>query len=588
MIISTLGQAKSLWGKLLSIAFLIAISTLDVSAFPLNSGELNSQLIKPNLPLNRQPMQNDEVSIINKADDWGNSTSQDDITLTVKAIFVNGAPEGVSYKKTNDLISSLAKSYINEDITFSRLQDLALKMTKLYRENGFFLTRVIIPQQDFKDGNILLTVIPGTLDSIVINNNADISNDLIKAQIPERLKFNEVIRTDDIDRYALLLNEIPGTNSKLHLFPGNNPGSTSVLLDIDETSRYRGAFIIDNYGNKTISRERLIAELGMSSLAGRGDMLGMSFVGSHGKGRVSNLAMDYSWLTGFDASRLGVGYNRLDYKYYFLDNTFHGYADTVNVKLTQPVIRQNDLYLTGYTSIYSSRMVDKYPWLFSVYGQSAEKTVLKSSSGLAMRTNFSNNSTLSANIEIVNGKVDYQNKAAEFWNGADLRQTSGYFYQLNTQLESIFKLNKNHAIRSNIIGMYSNKNVDSSQKLAVGGPFSVRSFDSDDIMLDSGVIWKGEITRDIYLPVSTINNMTVFGFYDYAYGQVNRKNRTTTGHVLTQENDIYVAAAGVGVNIFSKFLGDYSITWSQRMLNKGAQTNPSDKHKLWLSYSINI
>ncbi|HAT1638784.1 ShlB/FhaC/HecB family hemolysin secretion/activation protein [Raoultella planticola] len=588
MIISTLGQAKSLWGKLLSIAFLIAISTLDVSAFPLNSGELNSQLIKPNLPLNRQPMQNDEVSIINKADDWGNSTSQDDITLTVKAIFVNGAPEGVSYKKTNDLISSLAKSYINEDITFSRLQDLALKMTKLYRENGFFLTRVIIPQQDFKDGNILLTVIPGTLDSIVINNNADISNDLIKAQIPERLKFNEVIRTDDIDRYALLLNEIPGTSSKLHLFPGNNPGSTSVLLDIDETSRYRGAFIIDNYGNKTISRERLIAELGMSSLAGRGDMLGMSFVGSHGKGRVSNLAMDYSWLTGFDASRLGVGYNRLDYKYYFLDNTFHGYADTVNVKLTQPVIRQNDLYLTGYTSIYSSRMVDKYPWLFSVYGQSAEKTVLKSSSGLAMRTNFSNNSTLSANIEIVNGKVDYQNKAAEFWNGADLRQTSGYFYQLNTQLESIFKLNKNHAIRSNIIGMYSNKNVDSSQKLAVGGPFSVRSFDSDDIMLDSGVIWKGEITRDIYLPVSTINNMTVFGFYDYAYGQVNRKNRTTTGHVLTQENDIYVAAAGVGVNIFSKFLGDYSITWSQRMLNKGAQTNPSDKHKLWLSYSINI
>ena len=169
-----------------------------------------------------------------------------------------------------------------------------------------------------------------------------------------------------------------------------------------------------------------------------------------------------------------------------------------------------------------------------------------------------------------------------------MRQTSGYFYQLNTQLESIFKLNKNHAIRSNIIGMYSNKNVDSSQKLAVGGPFSVRSFDSDDIMLDSGVIWKGEITRDIYLPVSTINNMTVFGFYDYAYGQVNRKNRTTTGHVLTQENDIYVAAAGVGVNIFSKFLGDYSITWSQRMLNKGAQTNPSDKHKLWLSYSINI
>ncbi|HHT0377939.1 TPA: ShlB/FhaC/HecB family hemolysin secretion/activation protein [Raoultella planticola] len=588
MIISTLGQANSQWGKSLFIAFLIVISTPDVSAFPLSSGELNSQLIKPNLPLNRQPMQNNSVSIINESDGWGNSTSQNDITLTVKAIFIDGAPEGIVYKKTNDLISSLAKSYINENLTFSRLQDLALKMTKLYRENGFFLTRVIIPQQDFKDGKILLTVIPGTLDAIVIDNNADISNELIKAQIPEGLKFNEVIRKDDIDRYALLLNEIPGTSSKLHLFPGKNPGSTSVLLDIDETSRYRGTFIIDNYGNKTISRERFIAELGMSSLAGRGDMLGMSFIGSHGKGRVSNLAMDYSWLTGFDASRLGVSYSRLDYKYYFLDNIFYGYADTVNVQLTQPVIRQNNLYLTGYTSIYSTRMVDKYPWLFSVYGQTAEKTVQKSISGLAVRANFSNENMLGINMEIVNGTVDYENKAAEFWNGADLRHTSGYFYQLNTQLESIFKLHDHYAIRSNLIGTYSNKNVDSSQKLAVGGPFAVRSFDSDDIMLDSGVIWRGEIARDIYLPVSAINSMAVFGFYDYAYGQVNRKNRTTTGHVLTQENNIYTAAAGVGINISSKSLGDYSITWSQRMLNKGTQPNLTDKHKLWLSYSINL
>ncbi|MEG2267572.1 MAG: ShlB/FhaC/HecB family hemolysin secretion/activation protein, partial [Acinetobacter sp.] len=185
-----------------------------------------------------------------------------------------------------------------------------------------------------------------------------------------------------------------------------------------------------------------------------------------------------------------------------------------------------------------------------------------------------------------NGEADYLNKAAEFWNGADLRQTGGYFYQLNAHMEHTWELNADYIVRNSITGMYSNKNLDSSQKLAAGGPLAVSAFDADEVMLDTGIIWKGEITRHISLPA--LKNMTLSGFYEYSHGQVNRKNKTLSGDVLTNNNFVGIAAAGIGINIPGKSWGDYSVSWSHRMITKGIQPENSDKNRIWLSYSLKM
>ncbi|MCG9429956.1 hypothetical protein LCT58_22820 [Escherichia coli] len=565
---------------------LVATLATDVCALPLSSGELNNQIAIPYNHMSQLSVDNSEINIMDTHDENTPHVIQDDITLNIRSITITSAPEGSDYERVNNIIESMIKSYVNRDITFQQLQKLTSDITELYRKNGALLTRVIIPQQDFHNGNVILTVIPGALDKITINNRSRVNNSLIKSQIPEGLKFSDVIRKDDIDRYALLLNEIPGASTQLHLYPGNNPGTTSIQLDIDETNRYSGIFMLDNYGNRTISRERFIAETGIYSLAGLGDWLGLGLVASKGKGWVSNLSADYSWLSGFDASRFGIGYNRLDYKYYFLDNTFYGYADTVNFQITQPVIRNSNKFSTIYTAISYSRMVDKYPWLFSVYGQSAEKIVSKWTAGMAMNTNLGRAGILGVNLEIVNGEADYLNKAAEFWNGADLRQTGGYFYQLNAQMEHTWELNAEYIVRNSITGMYSNKNLDSSQKLAAGGPLAVRAFDADEVMLDTGMIWKGEITK--HIPFPGLENITLSGFYEYSRGQVNRKNKTLSGDALTNNNFVGIAAAGLGINIPGKSWGDYSVSWSQRMMTKGIQPENSDKNRIWLSYSLKM
>ncbi|HGH3389753.1 TPA: ShlB/FhaC/HecB family hemolysin secretion/activation protein [Citrobacter freundii] len=568
------------------IVSLIVTLATDVHALPLTGGELNNQITTPYNHISQFPVDNGEINIMDIHNDNIPHSTQDDITLKIRSITITSAPEGSEYERINNIIESMIKSYVDKNITFQQLQKLTSDITELYRNNGALLTRVIIPQQDFHNGKVILTVIPGALDEITINNRSRVNNDLIKSQIPEGLKFSDVIRKDDIDRYALLLNEIPGASTQLHLYPGNNPGTTSIQLDIDETNRYSGIFMFDNYGNRTISRERFIAETGIYSLAGLGDWLGLGLVASKGNGWVSNLSVDYSWLSGFDASRFRIGYNRLDYKYYFLDNSFCGYTDTVNFQITQPVIRNSRQFSTLYTAISYSRMVDKYPWLFSVYGQSAEKIVSKWTAGMAMRNNFGKSGILGVNLEIVNGEADYLNKAAEFWNGADLRQTSGYFYQLNAQMEHTWELNANYIVRNSITGMYSNKNIDSSQKLAAGGPLAVRAFDADEVMLDTGIIWRGEITR--HIPLAAIENVTLSGFYEYSHGQMNRKNKTSSGHVLTNNNFIGIAASGIGFNIPSKSWGDYSVSWSHRMMTKGIQLEKSDKNRIWLSYSLRI
>ncbi|ECC3555055.1 ShlB/FhaC/HecB family hemolysin secretion/activation protein [Salmonella enterica subsp. salamae] len=583
MTISTRIYKSIQQGKVLTVFFVVTLVT-DVHALPLNGGELNKQVAIPFNHVSTRLIDKMGVKTTIPPDNMPN-TNQSDKTIKIRSITIISAPEGSDYARVNNVIKRKIKSFLNKEISFQQLQKLTLDITELYRENGALLTRVIIPQQDFYDGKVILTVIPGALDEIVINNRSRINNDLIKSQIPKGLKFSDVIKKDDVDRYALLLNEIPGTSTQLHLFPGNNPGTTSIKLDIDETNRYSGMIMLDNYGNRTISRERFIAESGVYSLAGLGDWLGLGLVASKGKGWVSSLSIDYSWLSGFDASRLGIGYNRLDYKYYFLDNTFYGYSDTVNFQISQPVIRNSSSFATAYTAISYSRMVDKYPWLFSVYGPSAEKTVSKWTTGFFLRGNFGRVGILGANLELVNGEVDYLNKAAEFWNGADLRRTGGYFYQLNSQIEHILEMNARYIVRNSVTGMYSNKNIDSSQKFSAGGPLAVRGFDADEVMLDTGMTWKGEITR--YVSVPAIENIAISGFYEYGYGKVNRKNKTASGESLTHNNTVGISSVGVGINIPSKSLGDYSLSWSHQM-KKNIQLETSDKNRIWLSYSFKI
>lgn len=97
---------------------------------------------------------------------------------------------------------------------------------------------------------------------------------------------------------------------------------------------------------------------------------------------------------------------------------------------------------------------------------------------------------------------------------------------------------------------------------------------------------EGEITR--HIPLAAIENVTLSGFYEYSHGQMNRKNKTSSGHVLTNNNFIGIAASGIGFNIPSKSWGDYSVSWSHRMMTKGIQLEKSDKNRIWLSYSLRI
>ena len=84
--------------------------------------------------------------------------------------------EGMSVYDTPQM-DSLYADKIGQDVTLAWLFDLANAITIKYRNDGYILSRAIVPQQEIRAGHVTLRVVEGYVDKIVINNAADLKTE---------------------------------------------------------------------------------------------------------------------------------------------------------------------------------------------------------------------------------------------------------------------------------------------------------------------------------------------------------------------------------------------------------------------------
>jgi hemolysin activation/secretion protein len=96
-------------------------------------------------------------------------------------------------------------------------------------------------------------------------------------------------------------------------------------------------------------------------------------------------------------------------------------------------------------------------------------------------------------------------------------------------------------IRMHVRGQWASKNLDGYEKFALGGPAGVRSYASDNVSVDEGVIASLDVRKSFQaegLP------LVVGGFYDFATGAINQKPWQ-----LGFENSVIRRGFGVSLDI---------------------------------------
>ena len=174
----------------------------------------------------------------------------DKIFLVLKDIKVTGA----------NVIApgALAKYYVDDidtRISLARIYEIAALMTREYRDQGYLISQVVVPAQNVSDGVVELRVVEGRISTITVQGEPRGGSELLQKYV-SNLKAEPALTAESMERYLLLMNDIPGLSVRSILSPSNTEAGAADLTLVVSQDFYEGFASVDNYGSKFIGQER--------------------------------------------------------------------------------------------------------------------------------------------------------------------------------------------------------------------------------------------------------------------------------------------------------------------------------------------
>jgi hemolysin activation/secretion protein len=469
---------------------------------------------------------------------------------------------------SSETLALLAADKIGKTVTLADLDELAARITARYHEQGYFLAQAIIPRQEIRDGVVEMSIVEGRIGKLRINRAADAPiSEARLAAILSALKPGEPIKQAPLERAMLILSDVPGIEAQSSLEEGEQAGSADLIVEVNPRKRASFAIDGDNYGLRASGEFRVGASLRVNSPLEYGDNLDLRAMKSSGGG-ISFGRVGYELPVAGDGARLGLGLARLEY---VLGEDFaqlgaSGNAVVADASLNYPIIRSRARNLFGRVSYEHKRLQDNLATVDSQVG----KRLRNWGAGLVyeLRDSLWGGGYWSASATVYAGKLTIDDpQASDLDQSASGKHTAGGFTKLAYQFSRLQNVSERSNLFLGLSGQWASKNLDSAEKIALGGPRGVRAYPSSEAVADEGQI----LTLEYRYSVNP--EWTVTGFYDAGWAKVDHDP-------LPAEPENNRSLRGYGVGLYWGLAGEIalqaSLAWRQTAAARsdGKDRNP--------------
>jgi hemolysin activation/secretion protein len=146
-------------------------------------------------------------------------------------------------------LESLYVDSIGEEIALTDIYRIAEAIQRRYRDDGYFLTRVLVPAQTAREGRFQLKVLEGYIDDIELEGDLGLVQSLVQGYL-DRILEERPLRLATLERILLLVDDVPGLQISSVLRPSPGQVGAAQLLTRVERKAADGLAVIDNYGNE--------------------------------------------------------------------------------------------------------------------------------------------------------------------------------------------------------------------------------------------------------------------------------------------------------------------------------------------------
>lgn len=157
---------------------------------------------------------------------------------------------------SEDELAPYYQSYLGKEATFDDLREMCEALTKHLQKQGYTLSKVILPKQKVKDGEVKVLFVHNKFGSIEAAGDygALLTHDPFKSleQIKSLLRSIDPIHVPTLNSLLSKLNETAGKETTLILNPQDNQdGTTSLDVTVKQVRKWPEiSLFLNNYGTK--------------------------------------------------------------------------------------------------------------------------------------------------------------------------------------------------------------------------------------------------------------------------------------------------------------------------------------------------
>lgn len=413
---------------------------------------------------------------------------------------------------TDAEIKALYKDKLNTEISIAELQEIVQNITNYYRNNGYILSRAILPPQHVKNGTVKVKIIEGYIENVKILGKP-YGAERIAYDYGKRITKSKPLQIKDMEYYLLLTNQLPGVDAKAILEPSKTQIGAADLNIAVETERLNSTLSYDNYGTLYIGPHQITGIGMVNSMIRSGDTTRLTYLTTSHGGQLHYLDLSYQTPIHDRGLSVTLGGNQSKTAPGFIlaQTDTNGKSNAYYINARYPLILSRSEYLTADLDLdYLNSKTTQFDTILVYYDRLRP---VRGGLTYSFSDKFNGSNLVMAHLEQglnIWGASDDPHSETVSRFGADAIYTK--IELMGSRVQSLGE--SPFALFFLAQGGYSNKPLLASEQFGFGGSQIGRGYDPAEILGDRGIAGSVEVRYNLFPEKFLFSSLQFYIFYD--------------------------------------------------------------------------
>ena len=474
-----------------------------------------------------------------------------------------------------DRFSKLFKKYIRKRISLGHVYEIAQTITNMYRHDGYILSKAVVRSQQVDKGIIRIDIIEGFVGKVNVQGDVVGPKKLLNSY-RKKLLNSKPLLAKDLERYLLLVDDLPGLSVKSILTPSEvQLGATDLTL-ILASKKYDESRGIDNRSLKFNESIQISRITNANSLLGLYEKIGfqavvtkhideLRFFNRFYEMPVSSEGAKIYFSTAGNKSQPGTDLEEFKVK---------GGSPNFMLKATHPFIRSKSKNLYANFSFIHRNSTTKF------LGETDSEDKLRIAN-LGLSYDFVDDYR-GVNLLSINWNQGFGFSGAMGKGSPNLinREGASGFTKFSGGVLRLQPLAASWILLGGVSWQYALDKLLASEQFGLGGSQFGRGSNFSEITGDHGVAFKLALQRVFEINKTHIRDIKAYTFFDY--GTVWNRLKTSTD---SSKQDLSSIGLGFRFNLTDRLSGYLEL---DKPFNRKLSAEGNQRSRMFFSLSTNF